>query len=307
MSGPFCSLPHTHAGKPNHCVTAAKSHGHWRGVKAWPKNFATGVFVLPRINLNRSFSEHRQLTVLGKNMHKFYLVSALATVSFISSLPALSADLDVMPPPPPPVEELRPATYDWTGISAGVFVAANAVEGKFNAYPICGCGVNDVSQSGIGFGGGARLGADYQFGEIVFGAIADWQIGGEIARNNHGIAESYLNMKHMGTIRGRVGWAFDDTLIYATGGYAMAAMEFGGETAAVNTKESQWAHGFAIGAGMEHAISDNFSIGAEYLYVNFGNTEHYLTGGTPATTGTVDMDYNDFHTVRATATYRFSL
>ena len=52
----------------------------------------------------------------------------------------------------------------------------------FNTYPLCGCGVLDVSQSGIGFGGGLRLGADYQVGDIVFGAIGDWQLGGEIAQ-----------------------------------------------------------------------------------------------------------------------------
>ena len=87
----------------------------------------------------------------------------------------------------------------------------------------------------------------------------------------------------------------------------MANMEFGAQTPTVNTSESKWAKGLAIGAGMEHAISDNFSIGAEYLFVNFGKTSHFLTDGTVAGTGTVDMDYEDFHTVRASANYRFSL
>ena len=240
-------------------------------------------------------------------MHKLFLVSALASAAILTAVPAFSADLDVMPPPPPPVEELRPATYDWSGISAGVFVAANALEGKFDASPLCGCGVNDVSMSGIGFAGGLKVGADYQMGDIVFGAVADWAMGKEIARNDHGTIESFLNMKNMATIRGRVGWALDDTLIYATGGLAIAQMELGGETATVTDSEAKWTKGFTIGGGMEHALSDNFSVGVEYLYTKFGSTNHFLTDGTVANTGTAHMEYDDFHTVRASANYRFSL
>ena len=239
-------------------------------------------------------------------MHKLLLVSALASAAILTAVPALSADLDVMPPPPPPVEELRPATYDWTGISAGAFIAANAVEGKFDLSPLCGCGVNDVSMSGIGFAGGLKVGADYQMGDIVFGAAADWAYGGEIGRNDHGTTESFLKMKHMTTLRGRIGWALDNTLIYATGGIALAQMELGGETATAKDSEAKWSKGFTIGGGMEHALSDNFSVGVEYLYTKFGSTDHFLTDG-GANTGTAHMEYDDFHTVRASANYRFSL
>ncbi len=242
-------------------------------------------------------------------MHKFFLRLALVSVAFIPAASALAADLDVeVMPPPPPVEELRPATYDWTGVSAGIFVSANAVEGQYDSSPTCGCVTTDISMSGIGFGLGARVGADYQMGDIVFGAIADWSLGGEIASNDVDTEQTYLNMKHMGTVRGRVGWALDDTLIYATGGLAMAEMEFGGNVAGVDSSEVKWTKGLAIGGGMEHALSDDFSVGVEYMYVKFADTEHFLTDGaaTPVS-GTANMEYQDFHTVRATANYRFSL
>lgn len=242
-------------------------------------------------------------------MHKLFLRLALVSAAFIPAASALAADLDeeIVPPPPPPIEELRPATYDWTGVSAGVFVASNAVEGKFDASPLCGCGVDDVSMSGIGFATGLRVGADYQVGEVVFGAIADWSLGAEIARNDHGTVKSFLKTNHIGTLRGRVGWALDDTLLYATGGLAIAEMEFGGETATAKDSKSEWTNGFALGAGMEHALSDNFTVGFEYLYVKFGETDHFLSDGTPGGTGTAHMEYDDFHTVRASANYRFSL
>jgi outer membrane immunogenic protein len=242
-------------------------------------------------------------------MHKLFLRLALLSAAFIPAASALAADLDVMPPPPPPpVEELRPATYDWTGVSAGLFISANALEGKYDSSPTCGCVTTDISMSGIGFGAGARFGADYQMGDIVFGAIADWSLGGELASNDVDTEQTYLNMKHLGTVRGRVGWALDDTLIYATGGLAMAEMEFGGNVAGVDSSAVKWTKGLAIGAGVEHALTDEFSIGMEYMYVNFSKTSHFLTDGAVVpVSGTANMHYDDFHTVRATANYRFSL
>ncbi len=241
-------------------------------------------------------------------MHKFFLRLALVSAALIPAASAFAADLDVeVMPPPPPVEELRPATYDWTGISAGILIAANAEEGKYDSVPLCGCATTDISMSGIGFGFGARVGADYQMGDIVVGAIADWSLGKELASNDVKTEQTYLNMKQMATVRGRVGWALDDTLIYATGGLAMAQMQFGGMIGTVDSHATKWTNGLAIGAGMEHALSDDFSIGVEYLYVNYGKTTHELTDGTVLGTGTANMDYDDFHTIRASANYRFSL
>jgi outer membrane immunogenic protein len=239
-------------------------------------------------------------------MHKLFLRLALISVAFVPAASALAADLDVMPPPPP-VEELRPATYDWTGVSVGVFIAANAVEGEFDTNPLCGCGVTDLSMSGIGFAGGLKIGADYQVGDIVFGAVGDWAMGGEIGTNKTSTFTTYLKTKQMATFRGRAGWALDDTLIYGTAGLAMAQMEFGGSTAAGSDMEAKWTKGFVIGAGMEHALADNFSVGVEYLYTKFADTDHFLTDGTVANTGTAAMEYDQFHTVRASANYRFSL
>jgi outer membrane immunogenic protein len=263
----------------------------------------------PTLTLTVHVWPHQFVNSMGTQMHKFFLRLALISTAFIPAASALAADLEIIPPPPPPpVEELRPATYDWTGITAGIFVSANAVEGEYDSQPTCGCLISDISMSGIGFAAGARFGADYQMGDIVFGAIADWSLGGEIASNNAATEQTYLNMKHMGTLRGRLGWALDDTLIYATGGVAMAEMEFGGMVNGVDSSEVKWSKGLAMGAGVEHALSDVFSVGVEYMYVNFAKTEHFLTdGGAPAVSGTASMDYQDFHTVRATANYRFSL
>jgi outer membrane immunogenic protein len=280
------------------------------GSRGGQKNFWGVPAILPDINLNASCSAHLLVNVLGKNMHKLFLRLALVTAAFLPAASAIAADLDVEivpPPPPPPVEELRPATYDWTGVSAGVFIASNASKGKFNASPLCGCSTADYTLNGLGYGAGFRFGADYQMGDIVLGAVGDWALGGEIASNKVGTVSTYLKAKNMGTFRGRAGWAFDDTLIYGTAGMALAEMEFGGSSGTAADSESKWTKGVVLGAGMEHALSDDVSIGVEYLFTKFGKTDHFLTDGTVANTGTAHMKYNDFHTVRASVNYRFSL
>lgn len=239
-------------------------------------------------------------------MNKFFLRLALASVAIIPATTAIAADLDM---PPPPVEELRPATYDWTGFNVGLFVAANAVDGHYDATPLCpvgGCVIIDPEMSGIGYSAGARAGFDYQMGDIVLGVIGDWALGGKIADNDDPSEATYLNMNQMGTLRARAGWAMDNTLIYASAGVAVAEMEFGGLVGpgGVDDSESDWTAGLAVGGGIEHAVTDNLAVGMEYIYASFKDTSHFLDDGAGAA-GTVDMKYNAFHTVRATASYRF--
>lgn len=238
-------------------------------------------------------------------MNVFLFRLALVSSVLVPVTSALAADLE----PPPPVDDLRPATYDWTGISAGAFGSANAVDGNYDASPICGCVATDIEMSGIGYGFGVRAGYDYQWNNFVLGAIGDWQFGiGNLATNDAPAEDTYLKMNNLATARARVGWADDNTLLYATGGFAAAEMEFGGAVgpAGVDDSEAQWALGWTVGGGIEHAITDAISVSLEYLYINLEGTTHALSDGA-GSGGDVDMEYNDIHTVRAGINYRFSL
>ena len=231
-------------------------------------------------------------------MKAYLLPLALAAAVLVPATSALAADLE----PPPPIEDLRPSTYDWTGVSIGVFGAANAVQGRY-----C-CNFIDPEMSGIGYGFGVRVGADYQFDSIVVGIAGDWMFSDYLADNDDPVEATYLNMANFGTLRGRVGWADHGTLIYTTAGLAAAEMEFGALVgpSSVNDSEAQWAYGWTIGGGFEHAITDSLSVGLEYLYVSLPDTNHFLTDGM-GVSGTVNMKYEDMHTVRASLNYRFSL
>ena len=79
----------------------------------------------------------------GKNMTRYFLRVALAAAALASvSSSVLAADID---PPPPPVQDLRPATYDWSGPYLGAFIAGIGTEGHYDKVPDCapglpGCG-----------------------------------------------------------------------------------------------------------------------------------------------------------------------
>jgi outer membrane immunogenic protein len=75
----------------------------------------------------------------------------------------------------------------------------------------------------------------------------------------------------LGTIRGRLGWAFDRALLYGTGGVAFAdlkdqlsdqAIPF---TATPGSSETGW----TAGGGVEYALTDHWTAKAEYLHVGF--------------------------------------
>jgi outer membrane immunogenic protein len=246
-------------------------------------------------------------------MKAFFLRLALVSTVMVPVTSALAADLD----PPPPVDDLRPATYDWSGVHVGVFAAANALDGHYDAtrdcddpltVPVETCPLIDPEMSGIGYGFGAKIGADYQFDNLVVGVVGDWTFGGDLATNDDPSEATYLNMNNLATARLRAGYANGDTLLYVTGGIAAADIEFGalvGPTS-VDDSQSEWTYGWAIGGGIEHAVTESLSLNLEYLYIDLADTEHYLSDGA-GNAGTIDMYYNDMHTVRAGMSYRFSL
>jgi outer membrane immunogenic protein len=117
---------------------------------------------------------------------------------------------------------------------------------------------------------GATLGGNYQFGQFVLGVEGDydWQnIRG--ASNNAAICISCDTASSwVATVRGRAGYAWDRIMIYGTGGGAFASVKgsFGTLPWQSNTEI-----GWTAGAGLEGAITDNWTAKVEYLYADFGN------------------------------------
>jgi outer membrane immunogenic protein len=90
-----------------------------------------------------------------------------------------------------------------------------------------------------------------------------------------------------------VGYGFDRTLVYATGGVAFLGYN---EDLRVNGREvDDTAVGFVVGGGIDHKINDKVSIGAEALYYS-ADAEVEGAGN--------DLE-RDFWTVQARLNYHF--
>jgi outer membrane immunogenic protein len=210
-------------------------------------------------------------------MKRILLVGALALAT---SLPALAADLPPAPPPPP----RAPAAYvpvapvfSWTGVYLGINGGYGFGSTQWNTS--FGT-VGSFSTSG-GMAGGT-IGANYQLGQFVFGfeGDVDWQnLRGAtvnqpctsvvIAVIPIGVGGCATASNWIATARARAGIAMDHALLYATFGGAFTnikpstgALPYGGGT------EPGW----AAGGGIEYAVTDNWTVKAEYLYADFERT-----------------------------------
>ncbi|MGO4404403.1 outer membrane protein [Bosea sp. RAF48] len=178
---------------------------------------------------------------------------------------AYSADL--------PVRQQAPVyvpVFTWTGF----YIGLNAGVGWTNSRDVIVTGPTAASSgilSGGGgdgsFVGGGQIGYNWQSGAIVYGLETDIQyvdVGGRVAwgpytwwGNGGGNNGGYL-----GTVRARVGYAFDRTLIYVTGGLA-----YGGLNSNPLTGNNTSNVGWTLGGGVEYAFTNNWSVKVEGLYV----------------------------------------
>ncbi len=202
------------------------------------------------------FSPNHSVTNgLGNDMNKFLLGLAVAIMLPASS--AFAADLDVPPP------DLRPANFDWSGPYIGIFGAAIAVDGTYDAtctaaLPCVTPTYTDIEHSGIGYAGGILGGWNYQIDSFVMGIEGDWAFGGKVATNDEPGIDTDLSFNNIATLRARAGFALDNTLLYFTGGLAAVDMEFGAVMSS-SESDSKWVYGWTAGGGLEHAFSDHLS------------------------------------------------
>lgn len=139
-----------------------------------------------------------------------------------------------------------------------------------------------------GIAGGVTGGYNWQSGNIVFGLEADLQGTGADDR----FASYKFSNPWFGTARGRIGYAFNNVLIYGTGGLSFGSLQ----VEQFGLQQSQSAVGWTVGVGAEVGIYQNWTAKIEYLYVDLASNNYTLTG---ATNGL------DFGTVRIGVNYHF--
>ena len=124
------------------------------------------------------------------------------------------------------------------------------------------------------------------------------------------ITNGTRDMEYLGTVRGRVGYAFDNLLLYGTGGFA-----YGGGADDNVGGSNDIRYGYAVGGGLEYGFSQNWSMKVEGLYVsldrrNSGNAVGSGTFNNAANTVTLNSTGSEFRNlefglVRVGLNYKF--
>ncbi len=200
-------------------------------------------------------------------MNKF-LLSSVAAIGLVAAGAASAADLPSRKGPV--VAPVYAPVFTWTGF----YVGANAGYGFGNVNAGTFALARTVSIGDIdGFVGGGQIGYNYQIGQIVLGVEADIQGADLKASNGFG---DRIKTEYFGTVRGRVGFAFDRFMPYITGGWAYGNVKT--TIAGIGSSDTSHTGGYAVGAGLEYAFTNNWTAKVEYLYVDLGEKNFRATG-----------------------------
>jgi outer membrane immunogenic protein len=220
-----------------------------------------------------------------------------AAVAMLGIAPALAADMAPRYTKAPMA--VPDAVYNWTGFYVGVnggygwengtgdlvgnsggivipaAIAGGTIPSHFNVRP-------------EGWLAGAQAGYNWQVNHIVFGVEGDIQaarIRQSVVLTAVGIpgvlfptlSTASTQLDWFGTARGRIGYAWNQFMLYGTGGLAFGQVSDTATSATVppppfgtGTSSSTRA-GWAAGGGFEWAFMPSWSVKGEYLHVDLGS------------------------------------
>jgi outer membrane immunogenic protein len=285
---------------------------------------------------------------MKKLLTSFAAFTALTAAASAADLPRRAAPPVFVPVP----------VFTWTGFYAG-FNAGYGFDASSNNQPTV-IGVNGAStlvlpgttqviafgngQNNDGFVGGGQVGYNYQFtpgSGVVVGIEADAQYvdfgrernrfsaTGPLAAQQVFNPAGISGLDYFGTVRGRLGYAFDRVLFYGTGGFAYGSGG-GRDFGLPNRSRDEFQTGWAAGGGIEYALpTDSFlnffrssavTLKVEGLYVNLdqgnrnngafaiNNAGAVITTASPGVvlvSGGTQVRNTEFAVVRAGLNYKF--
>ncbi|MCK9913067.1 porin family protein [Microbacteriaceae bacterium K1510] len=222
----------------------------------------------------------RSFTALG---------AAVAVLGFATA--ASAADLprrEAMPAKAP----LYAPVYNWTGFYVGVNLGGAWSDSNSNFG------------KASGVVGGGQIGYNWQAAgsPLVLGIEADIQgtslkSSGTVDPVNGITGEA--KVPAFGTVRARIGYAWDRFMVYGTGGWAYSDTKVSLTGPGGSISSDKWGSGWTAGGGVEWAFAGPWSVKAEYLYVKAKSVDLTLAG-IPVSTG----DYN-YSVARLGLNYRF--
>jgi outer membrane immunogenic protein len=256
----------------------------------------------------------------------------IAVFAALAATPALAADLALKAPAPPPA-------WSWAGFYIGGNVGgawgatdSEVPSGVFTTTATGQAFPASITRSGLTAGG--QFGYNWQIGSTVFGLEADANYLG-LNSKSVSIPEPHSTFfgsgaspnvqtygvsseNFFGTFRGRLGYAWDRVLLYATGGLAYGP---GANNSVTYTNASPGVNyaifkgnsgsgvGWTAGGGLEYALGNNWSVRGEYLYVDLNNHSRTLLPATVVGTAATGASFTDsggsFSIARIGVNYKF--
>jgi outer membrane immunogenic protein len=223
--------------------------------------------------------------------------------------PSVAADLAARPYTKAPVVVADPI-YNWSGFYIGIEGGGSWGSSKHVDQV---SGLDDTPRYDVNGGLiGGTAGYNWQTANWVFGIEGDWSWSGQTGSSaDTGPAgtptfSSYTKERWLATVRGRVGYAANNVLLYATGGYAAASVEAGVTSTAAGTvfdSATSTRSGWTAGGGIEWGIAANWSAKVEYLYVQLADNA-FLTPNLGPGFNRSNVPLND-NVLRAGINYRF--
>jgi outer membrane immunogenic protein len=217
----------------------------------------------------------------------------LLSTSFLvlSSAAVMAADLPMQMPVKAPIAVIP--VFSWTGCYIGAHAGGGLQHDSFTngTGNFEGGSNSNGNLNGTGAIAGGQVGCNYQDGNWVFGLEGEGSWSSikttSFSSNSRGTETEGFTTKNNNdfTIAARVGIAFDRTLIYGKGGWAWGSFDFNNTSTFTGDGSSTFIqsgsatlNGFLVGVGIEHALTRNWTIKAEYDYIGFGAKAVAFTG-----------------------------
>jgi outer membrane immunogenic protein len=222
---------------------------------------------------------------------RFGLLGLTLTSAFALAVFSANAADIYQPAGPGGYKDGPVAAPTWTGYYLGVnggggwgdsnnLIFTDTVPGAGNAGAFDRKGGFGGIQAGYNWQGGLGLGNSW-----VFGVETDFQ-GSEINSSFFRTASYFgttafdgrQGVDYFGTVRGRLGYALGNTLIYGTGGFAygnvitkmhLTATTVGGTTNYLHNADTET--GYTVGGGVEYIFVPGWSVKLEYQYIDLGD------------------------------------
>jgi len=226
-------------------------------------------------------------------VNKIFIIGSLLGVFAVG--PVNAADMPVKAPPYVPVPY-----YNWTGIYVGGHIGWGAIDEDQTAVSSTAAviiippgTVFDTDRSN--FLGGGQVGYNWQMGKWVLGVEADFSwTDANVSTTKAGtlVANSFRTQNATtnwyATSTGRIGYAWDNWLLYVKGGAAWMNVNYNNNVTALATTFNfpgftDTRGGWTLGVGIEQALWNNWSWKLEYDYMDFGTRRYTFLD----TTGTI--------------------